>query len=81
MTTVRIPDWNRAGVLPPFIPSRPVSQDRSPYRVTLSDLIEHFGTTPARRKIWRGFWGIGRPCTRWALLMAFSGSMVALLNG
>lgn len=57
MTTVRIPDWNRAGVLPPFIPSRPVSQDRSPYRVTLSDLIEHFGTTPARRKILAGFLG------------------------
>ena len=34
----RIPDWDNAGLLPPFL-GNPVSPDRSPYRVSLSDTM------------------------------------------
>ena len=68
-------------MLPPFIPSRPVSQDRSPYRVTLSDLIEHFGTTPARRKILAGFLGFRAALHDMGFVDGFQWLMVALPNG
>jgi len=45
MTTVAIPHWNALGLLPPSDPARPVAPDRSPYPVSLSDIIERFATS------------------------------------
>ena len=50
-----IPRWNADGVLPPFDVDNPVSDDRSPYAVSLTDFMLHFGTTPSRLAILSGF--------------------------
>lgn len=50
--TDTIPDWNADGVLPPFL-TDPVdieSINRSPYSISLVDLIVRFGNTEGRRK-------------------------------
>lgn len=52
--TVAIPEWNAEGVLPP-IGADPVSPDRSPYPVSLFQLVERFAMTPERRTILDGF--------------------------
>jgi hypothetical protein len=51
MTTISIPIWNAQGVLPPNDPINPTSAERSPYIVSLTDFVLHFGTTPERRRI------------------------------
>jgi len=48
MTTVGIPTWNSAGVLPPIDPVEPASANRSPYRVALADAVLRFGTSKER---------------------------------
>lgn len=53
--TVPIPAWNPEGLLPPVDASDPVSANRSPYRVTLPDLILRFATSPERITILEGF--------------------------
>ena len=50
-----IPDWTAAGILPPIDARDPVSNARSPYQATLSDVILRFGTSSERRKILRGW--------------------------
>lgn len=57
MTTVRIPDWNPQGVLPPIDSVDPTSEERSPYAVSLTDLVVHFGTTKERQTILQGLLG------------------------
>jgi len=54
MTTVSIPDWNPQGVLPPNDPVDPTSAERSPYAVSLTDFVLHFGTTEKRQTILLG---------------------------
>ena len=54
MSPVAIPNWNPQGVLPPINPANPTSVDRSPYSVTLTDLVLHFGTTLCRQTILSG---------------------------
>lgn len=50
-----IPAFTSAGVLPPFLGSRPgIMSDQSPYHATLPDLIARFGTTPDRNRLLRG---------------------------
>ncbi|MDR1279811.1 MAG: hypothetical protein LBK99_03185 [Opitutaceae bacterium] len=50
-----IPQWNNAAVLPPIRPGQPGhSPDRSPYRVSLTAVIERLATSPERIKILRG---------------------------
>jgi hypothetical protein len=52
MTTVRIPeDWNPQGLLPPNDAVDPTSAERSPYTVSLTDLVLHFGTTKERHQL------------------------------
>jgi hypothetical protein len=51
MTTVSIPGWNAQGVLPPVDPIDPTSAERSPYIVSLTDFVLHFGSTPIRQDI------------------------------
>lgn len=57
MTTVRIPDWNSQGVLPPNDPIDPTAAERSPYAVSLTDFVLHFGTTEKRQTILEGLLG------------------------
>lgn len=54
MNAVAIPNWNSQGVLPPINPAAPTSVDRSPYWVSLTDVVLRFATTPDRRSILAG---------------------------
>lgn len=54
MTSDRIPDWNPQGVLPPNDPVNPTAAERSPYTVSLTELVLHFGTTEKRQTILEG---------------------------
>ena len=54
MTAAAIPSWTTSGVLPPINPASPTSTDRSPYEVSLTDLILHFNTTAKRQSILTG---------------------------
>lgn len=54
MTTASIPKWNAQGVLPPNDPINPTSAERSPYTVSLTDFVLHFGTTDKRQAILQG---------------------------
>lgn len=52
-----IPQFTQSGVLPPFDPSvGPTSRHGvSPYRISLTDFVEHFDTSIERRDILLGF--------------------------
>src|SRR5947209_8232524 len=54
MSTVTIPPWTTAGVLPPVEAEAPTSQNRSPYPVSLVEVVTRFGTSPERRRILDG---------------------------
>jgi hypothetical protein len=54
MSPIAIPPWNAEGVLPPINESQPVSTERSPYAVSLTDLVLRFGQTDERRKVLDG---------------------------
>lgn len=55
MPTVAIPAWSPQGVLPPINSLNATSADRSPYEVTLLDLVMRFATSQARCQILQGF--------------------------
>ena len=55
MSTVAIPSWTASGVVPPINPASSASTDRSPYAVSLTDLILHFSTSTDRHAILTGF--------------------------
>ena len=51
-----IPEWNISGVIPPIRPGEQgASPDRSPYKVTLVDVIKRFATSKPRIDILDGF--------------------------
>jgi len=54
MTFSTIPDWTPNGLIPPINALTPTSVDRSPYTVSLTDLIIHFSTSPERIQILDG---------------------------
>ena len=47
--------WNASGLLPPYLGHPASRENRSPYLVSLVDLVSQFGYTPARRQILSGF--------------------------
>ncbi len=51
MSPVALPSWNAHGVLPPVNSTLPTSSDRSPYPVTLIDLVTRFASSPERTAI------------------------------
>jgi hypothetical protein len=52
---VVIPSWNISGLLPPIRPGEPgYALDRSPYDATMSEVIDHFGTSADRLAILLG---------------------------
>ena len=55
MTTVAIPEWNTFGLLPPIDLADPTSAKRSPYPVTLLDVVLRFATSPERCEVLNGF--------------------------
>jgi hypothetical protein len=55
MAFAAIPSWNAMGVMPPVNSVNPVDVDRSPYEVSLSDIMFRFGTSPDRCRILNGF--------------------------
>ena len=55
MPLVNIPSWNARGVIPPVNMLVATSAERSPYKVSLLEVIQEFGTTPERRCILDGF--------------------------
>lgn len=52
--TVPIPAWNALGLLPPIDEAQPASPSRSPYRVTLTDIVQRYATSAERRQILDG---------------------------
>lgn len=55
MTNVAIPKWNAQGFLAPIDTQNPTGESRSPYLVSLADLVLHYGLTPKRQAILQGF--------------------------
>lgn len=56
MDVVAIPEWNNLGLLPPVDPaSPPTGKARSPYRVSLKDVVMKFATSPPRASVMDGF--------------------------
>lgn len=55
MSTVTIPTWNALGLLPPINDDTPISPHRSPYPVSLKDVVMRFATSAERRAILQGF--------------------------
>lgn len=55
MFNIPIPDWTAEGVLPPVDASNPTSPARSPYEVSLVELVQRFGTSQERIRILDGF--------------------------
>lgn len=55
IATVAIPSWNALGLLPPIDPDLPISPARSPYPVSLKDVVMRFSTSPERRAVLKGF--------------------------
>lgn len=54
---VPVPTWNARGVIDPANPIAPTSAARSPYRVSLREFAETFGTSARRVEILQGFLG------------------------
>ena len=55
MSVVAIPDWNSLGLLPPVDPaSPPTGKARSPYPVSLKDVVMKFATSPEREGVLEG---------------------------
>ncbi len=52
--TDTIPDWNADGVLPPINEDNPTAVERSPYPISLPDLVTLFGSTEERRNLLGG---------------------------
>ncbi len=55
MTMTTIPAWNALGVLPPIDIHSPTSFERSPYSVSLKDIVMRFATSSERQAILLGF--------------------------
>lgn len=77
---VAIPAWTAEGVLPPINAAQPVSAERSPYLVSLTDYVLRLGDTPARRTVLDGLLHIAPRSGPRASCRASSGSMAASSN-
>lgn len=55
MSAIGIPSWDAHGVIPPIDVRNPTSTARSPYKVSLTDLILRFNTSSERQAILDGF--------------------------
>jgi hypothetical protein len=55
LAIVQIPAWTAAQILPPVDPINAISASRSPYSVSLLDVVLRFATSAERRSILDGF--------------------------
>lgn len=55
MKTVAIPAWTPNGLVPPVLDGQSAGRHRSPYVVSLIDMVMRFGTSYERRQILLGF--------------------------
>lgn len=55
MAFVTIPDWDARGLIPPCDSVSPTSSNRSPYRVSLRDVVLEFAVSAERVAILKGF--------------------------
>lgn len=55
MTHVAIPAWTATGVIPPVASTNPTGPERSPYIVSLGELVLRFATSADRRRVLDGF--------------------------
>jgi hypothetical protein len=55
MIPLSIPQWTAQGVLPPINSAIPTTTDRSPYEVSLTDVVLRYATSPERNAIFEGF--------------------------
>ncbi|WP_245337294.1 hypothetical protein [Shinella sp. HZN7] len=46
-----LPPFNSNGMLPPLASENGADADRSPYTITMMELVQRFGTTPHRRRL------------------------------
>jgi hypothetical protein len=56
------PLWGKPAILPPFTTAPPA--ERSPYKTTIEEVIERFGTSSRRREILRGLLTLRRKLRR-----------------
>ncbi len=49
-----IPEWDSRGLLPPYLDAAGMLSNRSPYRVSLTAMVQRFGDTAARRELLAG---------------------------
>ena len=49
-----VPDWDTRGLLPPYLEEAGAMTNRSPYRVSLTNVALRFGNTAARRDLLAG---------------------------
>jgi Family of unknown function (DUF6932) len=49
-----VPAFDARGLMPPFLGSDAVTKDRSPYEVTMPEIVASLGTTQVRRGLIRG---------------------------
>ena len=66
-----IPDWDHSGVIPALDEDNPTSRDRSPYIVSMRQLVERFGTTEHRRKLLGGLMDYRSDLRQAGLLQGF----------
>ncbi len=48
-----VPSFNANGILPPVAGTNMVDMERSPYIITMTEIVQTFGTTPLRRQLLR----------------------------
>lgn len=71
MSAAPIPPWNPRGLLPPNDPLDPTGADRSPYPVSLLDVVMRFSTSADRRAILHGFLDFRAALHRMGLISGF----------
>lgn len=49
-----IPEWDSRGLLPPYLDAAGALSNRSPYRVSLTAMVQRFGNTATRRELLAG---------------------------
>ena len=81
MSRVVIPEWNSQGVLPPINQDFPTNlHDRSPYTVSLTDIVLRFGIHHNARKFLIDSSLFVTPCIKSDLSMDSSGWTEAFLS-
>lgn len=55
MSKESIPNFNAQGVLPPVLSNSPLLADRSPYEISILELVSKFGSTVERFELLNGF--------------------------